>query len=170
LESFNYAERVETLENQPRIEYDITPDTTQQNTAPASNVLILGGALVAAVVGAVVWALIAYYGEYELGILASAIGALVGFVVAFLAKKNVTAAHQIIAVVFALVGVLGGKYLTYYLVKKDIDEQLSLLGADLPAGFEIDFHFKDMFELYDVLWIALAVVAAWTIPKRYSQS
>jgi len=150
--------------NPQRIQYEITREP-QQETRSLPMGVIIAGAVVAALVGAVVWALIAYYGNYELGILASAIGALVGFVVAYLSRGNVTQLHQTIAVVFGLLGVLAGKYITYYLLKQDLDEQLQLLGIT-DAGFA--FSFSDMFEAYDILWVALAVVAAWTIPQRFA--
>ncbi|TVY04555.1 hypothetical protein [Cohnella terricola] len=151
--------------NSQRIQYEITREPEQETRSLPMGVIIVG-AVAAALVGAVVWALIAYYGNYELGILASAIGALVGFVVAFLSRKNVTPLHQIIAVIFGLLGVLAGKYITYYLVKQDVEEYLQQLGLS-DAGSIISF--SDMFKMYDVLWIALAAVAAWTIPQRFSQ-
>jgi phosphate/sulfate permease len=140
--------------NEPRIEQ-------QQQVEPVPLGKIIVGALAAAAAGAVVWALIAYYANYELGILASGIGALVGITVAYLVKKNVEQQHQIIAVIFGLLGVIAGKYLSFYLfVKKAEDE----LGQDLFGQVK----FSDSFQAIDILWIVLAAAAAWSFPKRYT--
>ncbi|WP_239614127.1 inorganic phosphate transporter [Cohnella mopanensis] len=156
------------METQQNLEAELIPVNQQQQ--PASMALIVGGAIVSALAGAVVWALIAYYGNYELGILASGVGALVGIAVAFLAKKNITQSHQIIAVIFALAGVIAGKYITFYLVKQDIIEELDKLGmSDLLNNSEYAIRFSDAFDAMDILWIVLAVAAAWTIPLRFAQ-
>jgi len=141
----------------------------REQAIPSSMAKIAGGAFVAAIAGAVVWALIAYYGKYELGILASGIGALVGVAVAFLANKNVNQTHQIISVVFGLFGVIAGKYITFYLIKQEIEKELGELG-EFAKAIMSSISFGDMFEAYDILWIALAAVAAWTIPTRFSNN
>jgi steroid 5-alpha reductase family enzyme len=151
------------LDSQQELEPTINPELQQQpQVEPASLGIIIIGAIAAAAIGAVVWALIVYYGNYEIGILASGIGALVGITVAYLAKKNVEQQHQIVAVIFGLLGVIAGKYLSFYLfVKKAEDE----LGQDL-LGY---VKFSDTFQAIDILWIVLAVAAAWTIPKKYAE-
>ncbi|MCD9021219.1 hypothetical protein [Cohnella silvisoli] len=134
----------------------------QQQIEPVSLGKIIIGALVSAAAGAIVWALIAYYGDYELGILASGIGALVGITVAYLAKKNVEQQHQTIAVIFGLLGVIAGKYLSFYLIVKKAENEL---GQDL-FGY---VKFTDTFQAIDILWIVLAAAAAWSIPKKYAE-
>jgi hypothetical protein len=151
------------MDSQQQLETTINPVPQEQphiEATPLGKIIV--GALAAAAAGAIVWALIAYYGNYELGILASGIGALVGFTVAYLAKKNVEQQHQIIAVIFGLLGVIAGKYLSFYLfVKKAEDE----LGQNL-FGY---VKFSDSFDATDILWIVLAAAAAWTIPKKYAE-
>jgi hypothetical protein len=153
------------LDSQQELVPTINPELQQQQqpqVKPASLGIIIIGAIAAAAVGAVVWALIVYYGNYEIGILASGIGALVGITVAFLAKKNVEQQQQIVAVIFGLLGVLAGKYLSFYLFVKKAEAEL---GQDL-LGY---VNFSDTFKAIDILWIVLAVAAAWTIPKRYAE-
>lgn len=146
----------------PGFNNDISP-ATQQQVGQASLGAIIGGALGASILGAVVWALIAFYGEFELGILAMGVGALVGITIAFLAKRNVNQTHQVISVIFGLAGVIAGKYLTYYLIVREFEAE---------TGFSITevggLSFSDMFEAIDILWIVLAAAAAWSIPKKYS--
>ncbi len=165
----------DSLDNQAEIEPTASPVQLQPQQQPIEPVIeqqqqmepaplgkIIAGAIVAAAAGAIVWALIAYYGEYELGILASGIGALVGITVAYLAKKNVEQQHQIIAVIFGLLGVIAGKYLSFYLIVQKAEAEL---GQDL-FGY---VKFSDMFEAIDILWIVLAAAAAWSIPKKYAE-
>lgn len=118
-------------------------------------------AAVAALVGAVAWGLITFYSDTEIGVLAWAIGGLVGLAVAFSAKSRLAQNHLIISVAFALAGVIGGKYLDYYLSVKEIEDEL---GVSLDGVVS----FGDMFGGYDILWIALAVITAWTLPTRMS--
>lgn len=141
---------------------DVTP-LAEQQIEQASLVKIIGGAFAASLAGAIVWALIAFYGEFELGILAMGVGALVGITIAFLAKRNVEQSHQIISVIFGLIGVIAGKYFTYYLIVKDIEAEMGLSIQEIGL-----IKFSDMFEAIDILWIVLAAAAAWSIPKKYS--
>ncbi len=130
----------------------------QQQTQTSIGKIIAGG-FAASLVGAVVWALISFYGEYELGILASGIGALVGVAVAYIAKNNVEQTHQVVAVIFGLFGVIAGKYIAYYLMVKQLENEMGLDMQGLVS-------FSDMFEAIDILWIVLAAVAAWSIPQK----
>jgi hypothetical protein len=51
------------------------------------------GAIVAAVVGGVVWALIAIITDYEIGFVAWAIGGLTAYAVFYFSKGNITSVH-----------------------------------------------------------------------------
>ncbi|WEK55677.1 MAG: hypothetical protein P0Y55_06420 [Candidatus Cohnella colombiensis] len=136
----------------------VTEPETAPEPQPVMGKVVIGAAA-AAVVGAVAWGLISFYSERELGILAWGIGALVGFAVAFMAKKDLIQNHLILSVVFGIGGVIAGKYIHYTMLINDLEKKL---GISL-AG---ETSFTDMFEGYDILWIALAAYTAWTIPKR----
>lgn len=69
-----------------------------------------GAGLVAGVIGAAVWAAIAYYGDVEIGWIAWGIGAAVGFAVAVGTGGIGGATPGAIAVVLAGASVLCGKY------------------------------------------------------------
>lgn len=118
-------------------------------------------AAVAALVGAIAWGLITFYSNTEIGVLAWAIGGLVGLGVAFAAKSQLAQNHLVVSVAFALAGVIGGKYLDFYLSVKEIEDEL---GISLDGAVS----FGDAFGGYDILWIALAAITAWTLPKRMS--
>lgn len=150
------------MENQTNDRFDVQlrpelapPQASQQQVL----VRVVAAAIVAALVGAVGWGLISFYSESELGIVAWAIGGLVGVAVAYAAKGQLAQNHLAIAAVLALGGVIGGKYLDYYLVVRDFEKEY---GVSLDGAVS----FSDMFGSYDILWIALAVITAWMLPHR----
>jgi hypothetical protein len=123
------------------------------------------GALLAAIIGGVVWAAIAIVTEYELGIVAWAIGGAAGYLVSYFAKGYNTTAHQVIAVVGGLIGIILGKYfiLGYYL-----EESISgIFNSDVMPLF-ID-NITVLFSGIDIVFVLLAVATAWQLPARLAQ-
>jgi hypothetical protein len=125
-----------------------------------------GAGLVAAIVGAVVWGLIVRWTQYELGFVAWGIGFLVGTAVVFGARHLRGLPFQLIAVVFALLGIAAGKYLGFVWVGQD---ELGKVGIDLPLfskdTFDIFWDARDeVWGWWDLLWVGLAVVTAFRIP------
>lgn len=129
------------------------------------------GAGLAAVVGGVVWGAIVVITDYELGIIATGIGALAGFVVITLTDKR-GRALQVISVAGAMVGILIGKYVAVFAALRqfateeygaEVARQISPFSADVVQFFvEV---LPEIASPYDILWIVLAVVAAWRIPR-----
>ncbi|RUT30556.1 hypothetical protein EJP77_12055 [Paenibacillus zeisoli] len=122
-------------------------------------VLPILGALVAAVLGAVLWTVVGVSTEREVGYVALGVGALTGFAVQLLANKRTTRVHQIIAAVAAAIGVLLGKYFLFAYVGND--------GFDGMFNSYTFSMFQEMsgeiFDALDILFLALAVVPAWRI-------
>lgn len=120
------------------------------------------GALIAAVIGGGVWALIAVLTNYELGLVAWAIGGLTGYAVAILANRRVNAAHQLIAVIASLLGILLGKYfIVSYLLSDGID---GVFNSDSFAFFKENF--TEFFKGMDIVFVVLAVATAWQLPRK----
>ena len=123
--------------------------------------------LLAAIVGGVVWGLIVKISDYEVGIVAWGIGFVAGTAVV-LATRGGKAPHlQVIAVASALIGVLLGKYLSYAFV---VQEQADAAGVNLGLFSNEMFRFfredlDNVFGLFDLLWVGLAVYTAWRIPQ-----
>ena len=72
-----------------------------------------------------------------------------------------------IAVVCALVGILLGKYLSYAFV---VQEQADAVGFSIGLFSSEMFRFfrenlDDVFGLFDLLWVGLAVFTAWRVPQ-----
>jgi hypothetical protein len=128
--------------------------------------LPLGAALAAGIVGGVLWGLIVKWTNYEVGIVAWAIGFMAGTAVANVARGARGQQLQVIAVAGALVGILLGKYLSFAFA---VQEDAQAVGVELGVVSSEMFRFfrenlSDVFGLFDLLWIGLAVFTAWRIP------
>jgi hypothetical protein len=151
----------------------------QQMIAQAEKEKLSTGALavalltagVASVVGGLLWGLIVRVTDYEIGYMATGIGLLSGFAIVWFSDRRGTPL-QIIAVVSALIGIGIGKYLSFFAILKDFlmleygEAAVAGLTVFSPDAMQIFFSAAgDLFSPYDLLWIALAVLAAWRIPR-----
>jgi hypothetical protein len=132
----------------------------------------VAAAVVAAVLGGIAWGLIVVITEYEIGFAALGIGVLCGYAVVLATRGRKGRPLQLIAVASAALGIVLGKYFTYYyLVKEAVREaggeeaadRVSLLDTELMRFFVEDI--ETVFSFYDVLWVGFAVYAAWRIPR-----
>ncbi|WP_440116447.1 hypothetical protein [Paenibacillus sp. QZ-Y1] len=133
---------------------------------------IVGG-LIAAIVGGIVWAAIAAMTEYEVGLIAILIGALTGYAVVLFSNKRIATVHKIIAVIFALIGILLGKYLTVVYFASELFGDVGVMGLVFDGEMISAFveTFTDYFsEPVDLLFIALAIISAWQIPGRMAKT
>jgi hypothetical protein len=128
--------------------------------------------LVAAIAGGVVWALIVRWTDSEIGFVAWGIGFLVGTAVVFGARNARGVPFQVVAVLLALAGIVIGKYLAFVWVGQDVlGDELGALGFDLPVFSTDTFDLwwdarDDVWGGWDLLWVGLAVVTAFRIPKH----
>lgn len=129
-------------------------------------------AVVAAVLGGIAWGLIVVTTDYEIGFAALGIGVLCGYAVVLATRGRRGRPLQVIAVASAALGIVLGKYFTYYyLVKEAVRDAGGEEAADDVSIFDTQlmrFFFEDLesvFSFYDVLWIGFAVYAAWRIPR-----
>jgi hypothetical protein len=139
------------------------------SSAPAPAVVV---AVVAAILGGIAWGLIVVTTDYEIGFAALGIGVLCGYAVVLATRGRRGRPLQVIAVASAALGIILGKYFTYYyLVKEAVRDAGGEEAADEVSVFDTElvrFFFEDLesvFSVYDVLWIAFAVYAAWRIPR-----
>lgn len=136
------------------------------------------GALLAAVIAGVIWGLVVAKTQRELAIAALGVGLLVGMAVVLLSGGKKGRPFQIIAVLGSLFGILMGKYAAFFFSLKDyIAEQLgaevagemSLFSPESIRVFLTNLpelvREGELFSVYDILWVILAVISAWRIPK-----
>ena len=147
----------------------LAPSVSGRNLAVGA-----AAALAAAVAGAIVWALIVRWSDYEIGVVAWAIGWPAG-TGALRGARGVPL--QVAAVVAALVGVLLGKYLGIAWVVRDELEELGpagelvfgdpgLFSGDMRAAFRDELG--SVFGWFDLLWVGLAAFTAWRVPAHQS--
>ena len=85
------------------------------NMEMESNKIVLPalGALLAAIIGGVIWAAFGVISDYELGIIAWAIGGLAGYAVVLFSNRQTTQIHQVMAVIASLIGIVLGTFLLF---------------------------------------------------------
>jgi hypothetical protein len=130
------------------------------------------GGLLAAVVGGGLWTLVVISTESEIGFVAWGIGLLCGLAVLLFARGRRGVPLQVIAACCSVLGIAVGKYGVFYYVARralagrageEAASALSLFSPEvLTAFFE---HLPEVFSGDDLLWVALAVASAWTIPR-----
>jgi hypothetical protein len=151
----------------------------QQDEAPAASRLVpaLIGGVIGAVLGSAIWAGVGVATGYESTHVALLVGVCVGGGVRLLGGKA-TILHQVIAIVLAALGVLVGKYLNYYYLgqREFIEEFGQAIWDELALSVTslemIGFFIEDlpaMTEFLDIVFIFLAMLAAWFIPVGKKQ-
>lgn len=130
------------------------------------------GAVLAALVGGVVWSVVVIVTNYVVGYMAWGMGWLSGFAVREFSNGKKGPPFQVMAVVSSIIGIVIGKYFTFYHFVREY--MVKEYGTDAVSAFSISslkvikIFFENIGELasgYDVLWIALAIYTAWRIPK-----
>jgi hypothetical protein len=121
-------------------------------------VLVILAALVAAVASAVLWGVVSEVTNHEIGIVAVAVGFIVGAVVAYVGRGAEGTHLQVIAAIGALIGIALGKYLEVVFVSST--GLFSSLTWDIYTG-----KYGSLWDLFDVLWIAVAVYEAVKLSK-----
>jgi hypothetical protein len=132
---------------------------------------ILGGG-VAALVGGALWALIVAGTGYVIGYMAWGIGLLAGFAVMYSAGGRRGVPLQILAVGASVLGITLGKYFafSYFLKQAIAQRQGAEIAARIPLaskGLILVFvnALPKMLSPFDLLWVVLAVLTAWRIPR-----
>ncbi len=144
----------------------------EERITAASYAPALVGAVLASLIGGAIWGLIAIVTNHEIGYLAWGMGWLAGFAVVKLSRGKKGVPFQIIAVLSSLLGITLGKYITFVHFLKaevlkeygaDAASQVTLLSLRIFSVF-LD-NITSMLNGYDALWVVLAIVTAWRIPR-----
>jgi hypothetical protein len=143
------------------------PESGQLAILPA----LLGGGL-AAVGGGSIWGFIAILTGYVIGYMAWGIGLLSGYTVVLFSGGGKGMPLQLIAVLSSVLGIAIGKYaIFFHFAKKAVAKQhggavaanVSLLSEKVVQVFV--HNIGSMLNGFDILWVFLAVITAWRIPK-----
>ena len=150
-----------TEENQERVEepkineQQLNLLMSQMQSEQNLPMAVLGG-LVAALAGAIIWAIITAATDYQIGWMAVGVGFLVGFSVRF-TGKGVDKIYGVIGAVFALLGCLAGNFFTVvYFVS--VQESISFFDLLLGVDFNMIVNIMtDTFQVMDILFYGIAI-------------
>ena len=147
-----------------------------ENTESGAMSLIMAiiGGVVGAVIGGIIWAAIAIITDYEIGYVAIGVGALAGggVVVANGGKRGLP--YQLIAVMTGVAGIFVGKFLAGVYFYREVlieDYGIELVNEIGISGLVTDTvqlfpdYLSATLEPIDLLFVILAIVAAWRIPS-----
>jgi len=146
------------------------------SSQPAILPAMLGAGLAAAAGGGL-WGLVVILTGYVIGYMALGIGLLSGFAVVLFSRGQRGLPLQVIAVAGSCMGIVIGKYTTFFhFVKKAVANQhgetvaanVSLFSEKTIQVFAMNIG--SMLSAFDILWVFLAVITAWRIPKASSPS
>lgn len=140
---------------------------TASSIVPA---LIGGGA--AAIVGGGIWGAIVIATGYVIGFTAWGIGLLCGFAVVLFSKGRKGVPLQVIAVLSSILGIVIGKYVYFFhalrkMVAKSYGTEIAA-NISILSGRTIEFFIDSIGSMvggFDIIWVLLAIVTAWRIPK-----
>jgi hypothetical protein len=146
------------------------PESGQLSILPA----LLGGGL-AAIVGGSIWGFIVILTGYVIGYMAWGIGLLSGYAVVFFSRGGKGIPLQVIAVLSGILGIVIGKYATFFhFAKKAVAKQHGeAVAANVSFLSEKVLHLflrniGSMVSGFDILWVFLAVITAWRVPKAFA--
>ncbi len=143
------------------------PESGQMAILPA----LLGGGLAAAVGGGI-WGLIVILTGYVIGYMAWGIGLLSGYAVVLFSRGGKGMPLQVMAVLSSVLGIAIGKYaIFFHFAKKAVAKQhgeavaanVSFLSEKVLQVFVNNIG--SMLSGFDILWVFLAVITAWRIPR-----
>ncbi len=143
----------------------------QRPTGSAVLAGLIGGAL-AALIGGVAWGLIVARTDFEIGFMAWGLGLLAGFGVVLFARGKKGVALQTVAVATSVAGIGLGKYVLFTEILRRV--VLERVGAEAAARVTVlsakvlGVFLQSLSQIltpYDGLWVVLAVLTAWRIPK-----
>ncbi len=146
------------------------------SSQPAILPAMLGAGLAAAAGGGL-WGLVVILTGYVIGYMALGIGLLSGFAVVLFSRGQRGLPLQVIAVAGSLLGIVIGKYTTFFhFLKKAVANQhgeavaakVSLFSEKTVQVFALNIG--SMLSAFDILWVFLAVITAWRIPKALGPS
>lgn len=153
--------------------YDkVAAQAQAESFTPAALVPGAIGGVLAALVGGGVWAAIAIAANAEIGFVAIGVGWLAGQGVVRLSGGKKGLPLQFLAVAAGILGILAGKYGTFYYYLKDYVAEnhgaeaaasISPWAGNVLGGFV--GALPEILGGYDALWALLAILAAWSVPK-----
>ena len=157
-------EKAQNQANYDPLKYEqFMRDIRQNQNLPLA---VIGG-FAASVIAAVLWALITYLTNFQIGFMAIGVGIVVGYAVKVLGK-GITTPFGIVGAIFALIGCLLGNLLTA-VIAGSMEEGSSfsyVLSALMSSPGIILEVYKATFSPIDLLFYAIAIYEGFKISFR----
>lgn len=151
---------------------DVMKTAARQQPTSSSVVTAAIGGAAAAIAAGFVWALIVRLTNYEVGFMALGLGLLAGAAVVVSSGGRRGLALQIVAVGSSLVGILAAKYFIFvHVLHRAVLKEYGPEQAAAVVVFSariLGFFFESIVAVlsgYDAIWVLLAVVTAWRLPR-----
>jgi len=134
-----------------------TPPTVEQLDTESNLLMGLIGGAVAMLVSAILWGLITYFTEYQIGWMAIGVGFLVGIAVRFFGKGK-TAIFGLSSAILALVGCVFGNLMFYsgIIAREEGVPFLTVFFFFVTSPADLIEIFTLAFDFMDVLFYAFA--------------
>jgi hypothetical protein len=147
---------------------DIVSELGEQEVNPSIFPLSILFSLLGAIIGGIAWTAIVIMSEYEIGYLAVLVGFLAGRGAIIPAGKGRGRPLQIIAACSAFFGLLISKYAIFdYFLVQSMEGTITLENYLDPVIFYVFIaSFQRLLSPFDLLWVFIAISAAWRIPAR----
>jgi hypothetical protein len=162
----------ESMQIVEQIAYELKKTVREEEFSGEVMLPALLGGLIAAVVSGAIWGGITILTGYEVGYVAIGVGYLCGLGVVMMSKGKRGMPLQMIAIMSSVLGILIGKYIAFFDIFKGV--MATEAGAEAVSWMAmfstgmIQFFASNIASMasgFDLLWIALAVYTAWSIPK-----
>jgi hypothetical protein len=143
---------------------------------------IVGVGLLVAFIGGLIWSLIIIVTGYEIGYMATGLGAAAGILVARFRKGCEINITRAVAIGSSILGIFIGKFTAFYYFFNQsfrellLAEGLTEAGASLfspslgPIFKTFIQNLPELFGVLGLIWVILAIIAAWrlagTVRKR----
>jgi MFS family permease len=156
-----------------KVRADMGRERSQGAGSTLAYVLALAGGVLAALISGVIWGKIAGATGYEIGFVAWGVGLVCGIAVVMFSGGKQGVPFQMIAALTGVLGIFIGKYCTFFFVLHDMltkengaeaASEFSLFSAGLFQLFLTSLG--EMLGPFDLLWVVLAVITAWRIPRE----
>ncbi|HIG98908.1 TPA: hypothetical protein HA231_05820 [Candidatus Woesearchaeota archaeon] len=132
--------------------------------------LALAGAIIASMIGGLIWGWITILTKYEFGIAAVGMGVIAGLAIVKFSGGKKGLPLQAAAIAASVIGIAIGKYVIFiHFAGKALSEELGTpISLSYLSFSNISLFLGNigiMLSFFDILWVVLAVAAAWQIPK-----
>lgn len=142
---------------------------------------IISAGLLVAFIGGLIWSLIIVVTGYEIGFMATGLGAAAGIIVTKFGEGFKLSIIRSVAIGSSILGIFVGKFTAFYyifvqtfreiLIAEGLTEvEASFVSPSLGLVFKTFIqNIPELFGVFGLIWVILALIAAWRLPGTASK-